>query len=68
MLEPTFGCFGLGIAVLLVIAARHSRTVKSMTVLMWSSEFFLGEGVGESRIMIGLYGEFGGVSSGEEGS
>ena len=50
------------------IAARRSRTVKSMTVLLWSSEFFLGEGVGESGIIIGLDGEFGGVISSEEGS
>ena len=68
MLEPTSGCFGFGIAVLLVIAARRSRTVKSMTILLWSSELSFGEGVGESGIMIGLDGEFGGVNSGEEGS
>ena len=68
MLEPTSGCFGLGIAVLWLMAARRSKTVKSMTVLMLSSGLFFGEGVGESGIMIGLDGEFGGVNSGEEGS
>ena len=67
-LVPTSGCFGLGIAVLWLMAARRSKTVKSMTVLLWSSEFFLGEGVGESGITIGLDGEFDGVISGEEGS
>ena len=50
------------------MAARRSKTVKSMTVLMLSSGLFFGEGVGESGIMIGLDGEFGGVNSGEEGS
>ena len=54
MLEPTSGCLGLGIAVLWFIAARRSRTVKSMTVLLWSSELSFGEGVGESGIIIGL--------------
>ena len=68
MLVPTSGCFSLGIAVLWFIAARRSKTVKSMIVLMLSSRLFFGEGVGESGIMIGLDGEFGGVDSGEEGS
>ena len=55
-------------AVFWFIAARRSRTVKSMTVLLWFSVFFLGEGVGESEITIGLCGVFGGVVSGEDGS
>ena len=38
-----------------------------MTVLMLSSGLFFGEGVGESGIIIGLDGEFGGVDSREEG-
>ena len=67
-LVPTFGCFGFGIAILWFMAARRSKTVKSMTILMLSSGLFFGEGVGESGIMIGLDGEFGGVNSGEEGS
>ena len=68
MLEPTSGCFGLGIAVLWFIVARRSKTVRSMTILLWFSVFFLGEGVGESGMTIGLDGVFGGVVSGEEGS
>ena len=70
-LVPTSGegsdGFGFGIAVLWVMAARRSKTVKSMTVLMLSSGLFFGEGVGESGIIIGLVGEFGGVDSSEEG-
>ena len=68
MLEPTSGCFGLGMAVFWFIATRRSRIVRSMTVLLWFFVFFLGEGVGESEITIGLCGVFGGVVSGEEGS
>ena len=68
MLEPTSGYFGLGIAVFWFIAASRSKTVRSMTVLLWFSEFFLGEGVGESEITIGLDGVLGGVVSGEDGS
>ena len=68
MLEPTSGCLGLGMAVLLIMEARHSRTVRSMKVLLWSSGFCLGEGVGESEMIIGLDGVLGGVISGEDGS
>ena len=38
-----------------------------MTSLTLSSGLLLGEGVGESGMMIGLVGEFGGVDSREEG-
>ena len=38
-----------------------------MTSLTLSAELLLGEGVGESGMMIGLVGEFGGVDSREEG-
>ena len=54
-------------AVLWVMAARRSKTVKSMTVLALSSGLLFREGVGESGIIIGLVGEFGGVDSKEEG-
>ena len=47
------------------MAAKRSKTVKSMIVLALSSELFFGEGVGESGIIIGLLGEFGGVDSSE---
>ena len=39
-----------------------------MKVLLWSSVFCLGDGVGESEMIIGLFGVFGGVVSGEDGS
>ena len=68
MLLPTSGCFGLGIAVFWFIAARRSRIVKSMKVLLWSSVVCLGDGVGESKMTIRLFGVFGGVVSGEDGS
>ena len=38
-----------------------------MTSLTLSAGLLLGEGVGESGMMIGLVGEFGGVDSREEG-
>ena len=38
-----------------------------MTSLALSAGLLLGEGVGESCMMIGLVGEFGGVDSKEEG-
>ena len=57
-------------------SARRSRIVKSMKVLLGSSvvclgAVCLGDGVGESDIIIGLggvLGVFGGVDSGEDGS
>ena len=70
-LVPTSGVgsdgFGFGMAVLLVMAARRSKAVKSMIVLVWSLGLILGEEVGESRMIIGLFGVFGGVDSREEG-
>ena len=54
-------------AVLLVMAARRSKTVKSMTVLALSFGLIFVEEVGESGMIIGLVGEFGGVDSSEEG-
>ena len=39
-----------------------------MKVLLWSSVFCLGEGVGESEMIIGLCGVLGGVVSGDDGS
>ena len=68
MLEPTSGCLGLGMEVLFLMPARRSRTVRSMKVLLWSSGFCLGEGVGESGMIIGLDGVLGGVISGEDGN
>ena len=52
--------------VLLVMAAMRSKTVKSMTVLALSFGLIFGEEVGESGMIIGLVGEFGGVDSSEE--
>ena len=49
------------------MAARYSKTVRSMASLVLSSGLLFGEGVGESSIIIGLVGEFGGVDSSEEG-
>ena len=66
--EPTSGCFGFGMAILFLRSARRSRIVKSMKVLLWSSVVCLGDGVGESEIIIGVFGVFGGVVSGEDGS
>ena len=73
MPEPTSGYFGLGMAILCLRSARRSRIVKSMKVLLGSSvvclgDVCLGDGVGESEIIIGLCGVFGGVVSGEDGS
>ena len=68
ILEPTSSCLGLGMVILCLRAARRSRTVRSMKVLLWSSVFCLGDGVGESEMIIGLFGVFGGVVSGEDGS
>ena len=68
MSEPTSGCFGLGMAILCLRSSRWSRIVKSMKFLLWSSVVCLGDGVGESEIIIGLFGVFGGVVSGEDGS
>ena len=68
MLEPTSSCLGLGMAILFLRSARRSRTVRSMKVLLWSSVFCLGDGVGESEMIIGLCGVLGGVVSGEDGS
>ena len=71
MPEPTSGCFGFGMAILCLRSARRSRTVKSMKVLLGSSVVCLGDGVGESEVIIGLcgvFGVFGGVDSGEDGS
>ena len=59
--------FSFGMAVLLVMAARRSKAVKSMIVLVWSFGLIFGEEVGESRMIIGLVGVFGGVDSREEG-
>ena len=42
--------------------------MRSMKVLLWSYGFCLGEGVGESEMIIGLCGVLGGVVSGEDGS
>ena len=63
-------------AILCFRSARRSRLVKSMKVLLGFSVVCLaavcfGDGVGESEIMIGLFGVlgvFGGVDSGEDGS
>ena len=71
MPEPTSGCFGFGMAILCLRSARRSRVVKSMKVLLGSSVVGLGDGVGYSEIIIGLWGVFevfGGVVSGEDGS
>ena len=48
------------------MAARRSKTVRSMTSLVLSFGWLFGEGVGESGMIIGLVGEFGGVNSSEE--
>ena len=55
-------------AILCLRSARRSRIVKLMKVLLGSSVVCLGDGVGESEIIIGLFGVFGGVVSGEDGS
>ena len=68
MPAPTSSCLGLGMAILFLRSTRRSRIVKSMKVLLWSSVVCLGDGVGESEMIIGLFGGFGGVVSGEDGS
>ena len=55
-------------AILCLRSARRSRIVKSMKVLLWFYVVCLGYGMGESEITIGLFGVFGGVVSGEDGS
>ena len=54
-------------AVLLVMATRRSKRVKSMIVLAWSFGLIFDEEVGESGMIIGLVGVFGGVDYSEEG-
>ena len=58
---------GLGMADLCEVEASLSSTIGSMTSLKLSAGRLVGEGVGESGIIIGLVGMFGGVDSRDEG-
>ena len=58
---------GLGMVVLRDVLVSLSSKIGSMTSLMLPAGLLVGEGVGESGMMIGLVGEFGGVDSRDEG-
>ena len=58
---------GLGMVVLCEMEVSLSSTIGSMESLKLSAGLLVGGGVGESGMIIGLVGVFGGVDSRDEG-